>query len=324
MFVAGGAQVQIEETRRALLQLGVEVEWLRWWDRDQKGDLIHLFGRPSVAFLTEAQRSGFRLVVTDMLSATGARPRWRLGAFKLAARLVRRVGIEGRLDRLNWGGILARADAVAASTEWEAKLMRDIFGVAPDKMHVVSEAVQDVYLNSQPLERGPWLVSTGTIHAIKRMVELAEAALVAKTPLWVIGRPHGRGDAYSERFMKLAREHPELIRYEGFVPQERLVQAYRQARGFVLLSQYETMSLSALEAAACECPLLLTDLPWARTTRGDRATYCPPRASLSATAGILRSFYDSAPNLPRPARPPSWTEVARQLKGIYQSLLPGK
>ena len=201
--------------------------------------------------------------------------------------------------------------------------MRGIFGVAPEKVHVVGEAVQDVYLNSQPLKRGPWLVSTGTIHAIKRMVELAEAALLAKTPLWVIGRPHGQGDAYSERFMKLAREHPDQIRYEGFVPQERLVQAYREARGFVLLSQHETTSLAALEAAACEAPLLLTDQPWARTTRGDRASYCPPRASASATARILRRFYDSAPDLPRPPRPPSWGDAARKLKGVYQSLLTG-
>jgi glycosyltransferase involved in cell wall biosynthesis len=147
---------------------------------------------------------------------------------------------------------------------------------------------------------------------------------VAKTPLWVIGRPHTQGDAYSERFMKLAHQHPDQIRYEGFVPQERLVQAYREARGFVLLSQYETNSLAALEAAACECPLLLADLPWARTTRGDRATYCPPRASLSATARILRDFYHSAPSLPRPPRPPSWADVARQLKGIYESLFAGK
>ena len=323
MFVPGGTQVLIQQTRLALLQLGVEVEWLRWWDRDQKGDLVHQFGNPPAALFDEAQGSGCQVVVTALFSVTGARPRWQLGAYKLLGRLVRRTGLERRLESL-WGGILARADAAVASTEWEARLMREIFGVASERVHVISDAVEDVYLNSQPLERGPWLVSAGRIHGVKRMVELAEAALVAKTPLWVIGRPHGQGDAYSERFMKLAREHPGEIRYEGFVPQERLLQAYREARGFVLLSQYETMSLAALEAAACECPLLLTDQPWARTTRGDRATYCPPGASLSVTARILRKFYDSAPNLPRPPRPASWSEVAGQLKGIYESLLAGK
>jgi glycosyltransferase involved in cell wall biosynthesis len=323
-FVDGGAQAMIEQMRLALLQAGVEVEWLRWWDRSQGGDIVHQFGRPTASFVAEAQRSGFRVVVTDLLGKTGARPRWQLAAMKLFARLARRARIERRLDRVGWGGILERADAVLASTEWEAQLMRDIFGVARGKVHVVGEAVQDVYLNLQPLPRGPWLVSTGTIHAIKRTVEVAEAALLAKTPLWVIGRPHGQGDAYSERFLKLAREHPDQIRYEGFVPLERLVQAYREARGFVLLSQYETMSIAALEAAACECPLLLSDMPWARVTWGDQASYCPPRASTSTTAGILRRFYDAAPNLPRPPRPISRAEVARRWKAIYESLLAGK
>jgi glycosyltransferase involved in cell wall biosynthesis len=319
-FIDGGGQALIEQTRTALSSLGVEVEWLRWWDRQQEGDIVHQVGRPTAEFIMEAHRAGFRVVVTDLLGVTGARPAWRLAAMKLVAGLLRSAGAERHLDRLNWAGLLARADAVVVSTPWEAKLMREIFGVPPGKVHVVSEAVQDVYLSSQPRQRGPWLVSTGTIHAVKRTVEVAEAAIQARTPLWVIGRPHGKGDAYSERFMKLAREHPNEIRYEGFVPQERLVQAYREARGFVLLSRHETLSIAALEAAACECPLLLRDQPWARTTFGDQASYCPRHASTAATAKALRTFYDSAPNLPPPPRPISRAEAARQLKSIYESL----
>ena len=33
--VYGGTQLLIDQTRTALLQAGVEVEWLRWWDRRQ-------------------------------------------------------------------------------------------------------------------------------------------------------------------------------------------------------------------------------------------------------------------------------------------------
>jgi hypothetical protein len=61
MFVPGGTQILIEQTRLALLQLGVEADWLRWWDRDQKGDIIHQFGRPSGSFMEEAQQSGCRI-----------------------------------------------------------------------------------------------------------------------------------------------------------------------------------------------------------------------------------------------------------------------
>ena len=40
--------------------------------------------------------------------------------------------------------------------------------------------------------------------------------------------------------------------------------------------QWESSSLSALEAAACQRPLFLNDLPWARDAFKDRATCCRP------------------------------------------------
>lgn len=99
-----------------------------------------------------------------------------------------------------------------------------------------------------------------------------------------------------------------------------LSQIYREARGFVLLIAWESLSLSALEAAACECPLLLSNLPWARTVFQDRASYCPLVKSVARTAKELRRFYDAAPGLPLPPRPLTWLEVAQQLETLYRSL----
>ena len=82
----------------------------------------------------------------------------------------------------------------------------------------------------------------------------------------------------------------------------------------------ESLSLSALEAAACDCPLLLSDLPWARSVFGDEATYCPI-TGVERTAEVLRNFYDAAPTLKLPPKPLSWAKVAQQLKNIYEDLL---
>jgi hypothetical protein len=82
----------------------------------------------------------------------------------------------------------------------------------------------------------------------------------------------------------------------------------------------ESLSLSALEAAACECPLLLSDLPWARTVFHENATYCP-LTSPDRTAGVLRRFYDTAPGVKPPPKPLTWIDVAQQLKSLYTSLL---
>ena len=151
------------------------------------------------------------------------------------------------------------------------------------------------------------------------MVELAQAALAAGTPLWVIGKAYSEGDAYFATFRDLAAANPELLRYEGAISErKRLAGIYREARGFVLLSSMETLSLSALEAAACECPLLLSDLPWARSAFGEQATYCPLTAQTQVTAAHLRAFYDKPTMVP--PRPKSWREVGQQLRTIYERL----
>jgi hypothetical protein len=35
----------------------------------------------------------------------------------------------------------------------------------------------------------------------------------------------------------------------------------------------------------------------------------------------LRQFYAAAPNLPLPPKPPTWNEIGRQLKAIYERVL---
>ncbi len=215
-----------------------------------------------------------------------------------------------------------RADACVALTEWEAHLMKTLYGAPPGRIHVVPNGVEDVFLNSQPGRRGPWLVCTATITERKRVFELAEAAVRAQTPLWIIGKPYSEQDAYAQRFSALAKAQPRTLRYDGAIQDRaKLAQVYREARGFVLLSAMESLSLSALEAAACECPLLLSRLPWATTVFQNNACYCPITSSAARTAAFLRQFYDAAPGLKPPPRPLTWLEVGQQLKRLYETLL---
>ena len=42
---------------------------------------------------------------------------------------------------------------------------------------------------------------------------------------------------------------------------------------------------------------------------------------MDATAQALRAFYEAAPTLPRPPKPPTWHEIGRQLKTLYERVL---
>jgi glycosyltransferase involved in cell wall biosynthesis len=165
------------------------------------------------------------------------------------------------------------------------------------------------------------LLCTTTITQRKRVVELAQAAILAQTPVWIVGEPYAETDPYAQQFRELARQHPQTLRYEGpIADRARLAAVYREARGFVLLSAMESLSLSALEAAACGCSLLLSDLPWARTFFGQSVSYCAVTPDTARTAASLRKFYDAAPGLTPPPAPPTWRDVATQLKRLYETL----
>jgi glycosyltransferase involved in cell wall biosynthesis len=321
MLAHGGAQIQIEQTQTALGRIGVTVEPLRWWDESQAGDVLHEFGRISVGRLRAAHKKGMKVVFSDFMTEAGSRPAWRLRLQRAGQVVLRAALPRSTVDGLQWDSY-RQADACLALTEWEAHLMKYLFRSPPEKVRVVPNGVEEAFLNSAPRKRGPWLVCTATITERKRALELAEAAVSARTQLWVIGEPYSESDPYGRRFADFARRHPEIIRYEGAIrDRTRLAQIYREARGFVLLSTMESLSLSALEAAACECPLLLSRQPWATWTFKDKAAYCPVPGSVARTVRALRSFYDRAPELPVAARPLSWLQVAQQIKEIYEALL---
>ena len=316
----GGFEQQLRQTKSALEQVGVETDYVRWWDSAQSGDLIHFAGRPAADYITFAHGRGCKVVVVELLTATGSRSRSELALQKMAIGIFRKILPSAFATRMAWDAYRF-ADACIANTAWEAHLMRYLFGAPRERVHVVPNGVEETFLISAPAARGPWLVCTATITERKRVLELAEAAVRARTPLWIVGRAYADSDPYAQKFFALAKQQPQILRYEGAVSDRaRLARIYREARGFVLLSAMETRSLSAEEAAACECPLLLSDLPWARSTFGGHANYCP-LVKPEATAGYLRKFYDAAPTMPPPPKPASWSEIASQFKAVYEGVL---
>ena len=317
----GGHAIQIQQTMAALQDIGVAVEPLRWWDENQKGDLIHYFGRMPADQIRFAHQKGFKVIIAELL--TGA------GSHTNTQRLVRRIfrwGAENLAPRgfaaaFQWESYQL-ADGFTALTSWEKHLMEYKFDAAPERVFVIPNGVEGVFFDSQKTPRSEWLVCTATITERKRVLELAQAAIAAQTPVWIIGKAYADADAYAQDFFKLARENPKFIRYEGAInDRAELAKIYRAARGFVLLSAMESLSLSALEAAACECPLLLSDLPWAHSSFVGGAQFCPVTQSTSATAATLNKFYAAAPRLPCPPRPATWREVAGQFKLVYETVL---
>lgn len=321
LLAHGGLQTQIERTKEALEGAGVEVEYLRWWDDAQTGDLIHFFGRANPSHIDFAHAKGMKYVMSELLTGQGSRTRKQLRAQSVVEKAIRTVVPHIFLANFRWDAY-HKADACVFLTDWEAEVARTLFSPPSDRVHVVPNGVEAEFFLARgaALTRGEELLCTATITERKRVLELAEAAVAAHVPVRILGNPYGNGDPYYRRFLTLAEQHPGYVRYAGAVKNRtELARIYQSARGFVLLSTMESLSLSALEAAAARCALLLSDLPWARCTFGENATYCPI-GSRDTTVRVLKHFYDRAPELARTQPPHRWCDVANQLAEIYRSL----
>lgn len=314
----GGFQIQIERTLEALINSGVEVYRLKWWDDSCTPDIIHFFGKPNGYYLEFAKNKGIRTVVSELHGGTGSHPAWKLKVQEIVIGRTLELS-RGLARRMGWDSYRL-ADAAIALTPFEADLMCRVFHAPCRRVHVVPNGVEEVFLSEDRVEREDWLVFTGTITERKRAVEIAEAATIARVPLRMYGRPYSDTDPYYLKFLRAVEASGGMVRFCGEVTDRaELASKYRAARGLVLPSTMESFSLTALEAAATGCPLLVTDLPWARSTLAGHASYLPNTSDPATLAGGLKTFFRN-PMPPTGYQVLSWKDVALQLKKLYESL----
>ena len=95
-------------------------------------------------------------------------------------------------------------------------------------------ASEDVFLQSQPVARGPWPV-------VCTKVTITQRKRVARTrPLppcrlrhrsGSLAKPYSDSDPYAASFFQLARENPRILRYDGPISdRKKLAEVYRAAR----------------------------------------------------------------------------------------------
>ena len=123
----------------ALKSLGLEVEYLRWWDDKQTGGIIHFFGRPSGDYIRFAQAKEMGVVISDLLGGMGARSTMLLAFQARAVQGIRRLP-KALWARMGWDAYQL-ADRIIALTPWEASLMERILGASPERLKVVPNGV---------------------------------------------------------------------------------------------------------------------------------------------------------------------------------------
>lgn len=320
----GGVQTVIESIWRELEQLGVTVEAERWEDASQSADILHYFGRPVSALnVSLAQEKGRRVVMTEYLDQTASRSRMTLAAQKFVMRMAQRL-LPNMTQRMAWT-VYRQLDAMIYTTSLELDTAINLFNARPERGHIVPHGISAEALVALAEEApvGDYLVSVATVAPRKNTVALARAAHAAKVPVVFLGKPYSEVDNYFRQFKELI--DGKWVRYPGYVAESEKHRWLREARGFVLLSEFESGCVAVYEAAAAGLPLLLSDRPW--------ATQCFPQAralsfvepgSAGELGRKLRAFHEDSRRTKEATFPvSSWRELAEKYLAVYESVLLG-
>jgi D-inositol-3-phosphate glycosyltransferase len=239
--------------------------------------------------------------------------------------------------------IVQRSDRLICATPHERDFLAQLYGAHPDCISIVPGGVD--LQRFQPGDRtaarrqlalpdGPLALFVGRLEPLKG-VDIALRAIALTdldTPLHLLivgGDDHAAPERH--RLQTLARTLgiAHRVTFIDAVPPDRLATYYRAANVCLVPSYYESFGLVAVEALASGTPVIATRVGGLQyTVRDGRTGYlvswrCPePFAerleTLLHNQDLARRFARAAPDSVSHF---DWATVARQISGVYESLL---
>lgn len=189
-----------------------------------------------------------------------------------------------------------RARAIITVSEFSRREIVERLGVAPGRVHVVSNGVTAPAGSDRPRARRPRVLYVGSILNRRHVPDLIRAfepvaRAHAEASLDIVGdnRSYPREDPAG---VVRAEGLDGRVRWHQYLPDDALGELYATARAFAFLSEYEGFGLTPLEALAAGVPPVVLDTPVAREILGDAAIYAPANDLAATTAALERALYD--------------------------------
>lgn len=227
-------------------------------------------------------------------------------------------------------------DAVVAHSEHGAQRLRDVVGLASDRVHVIHHGAFD-YLTRLPEEKplpaelegaeGPVILFFGLLRPYKGIDTLLEAfAEIEGAELWIAGNP--RMDV--EPLQQLAAEAPGRVRFLTRFVEDAEIPAIMRRADIVTLPYRDVEHSGVLYAAlAFGKPLVLSAIGgFPEVAEQGAAQLVPPEdpAALAATLSELTTDETARTQLGEAAAAAasssySWDQAAHRTMELYQELI---
>lgn len=343
--IGGGDTVQIEQTARQLVNLGVEVDILRSVDviPYKNYDVLHFFGIPRPGDMVHHSKlAKMPFVVSTIHCTYGDYYKYNkqgIGAifaalssdsmeyFKTIARWV--VGKDHRPSlhfllngqRKSIIKVLETANFILPNSHSESERLKKSY--TPNvRSVIVTNGINPEKFPFDPAikKEDNLIICVGRIENRKNQLNLIKALNNTKYNLVLIGGPSANQLKYYDQCKAAAASN---VTFLNKIPHEELVSYYQRAKVHVLASWFETTGLSSLEAAIMRCNIVITDKGDTREYFGDDAFYCEPEDPESIRKAVEQAseviFNDAL--FERIMISHTWKKAAEQTFAAYKLLV---
>ncbi len=287
--------------------------------RRRGADAVHIHAVGPALFAPLARLLGLGVLLTHH-GADYDREKWGRGA-----RLMLKLG--------EWLGVRS-ADRVVCVSPSLAARMKARYPARAERVEFIPNGVSTMppspqsdaeVLDELALIAGNYVICVARLVPEKGIHILVEAFRRSNnTRTLVIAGAGRKDDRYAQDLLAGAETGAEpRIRFLGMVPRARLGVLLRNAALFVLPSFHEGLPIAALEALACGCPVLLSDIQ-PNLDLGLPASRYFPVGDVPALAARLADHAEAreAKGL-LPDTLMDWDEVAKRTAAVYRKL-PGR
>ena len=239
-----------------------------------------------------------------------------------------------------WAAV-KRSDCILTVSEASKRDILHFFNVAPEKIVVVYNAIDDHFWLTPPQDEvsrvreryqldHQFVLYVGNIKPHKNLVRLIEAfdelrrTGFEELKLLIIGDEISKLPSL-RRAVHRHKLHKH-VRFLGYVSDDTLRVLYRLASVFVFPSLYEGFGLPPLEAMASGTPVVTSNQSSMPEVTGDAAIHVDPYDVGSIVGGIRRVLTDPelAASLrqrgPARAREFSWAQSVEKTRSVYQQV----
>lgn len=322
----GGKTTHALKLKKEISRLGIDIDFGRWWDRNQQGaDLIHFLSVDPIMLETVKSlgiKSFFSMIFDFETNRSPFHQRkaiLKTRLFDMMPKGVRNMAWWHALQYVDRVQFMHVQDRDCALRFYPNQLSMERTVVIPHAYDPDDMFISDGLDIGEKNLPDRYLVSCANISPRKQTLKLARFAKMAKVPVVFMGG-HIPCDPYFQAFE--SEVDNRYVFYPGYVEKEWRDCIERNASGYVLLSLGESGCIAVYEAAAYQMPLLLSNLPWAWGY--DRPTdvhFCDQDDGAKAVEQ-LADFYVKSGHLDhKPFNAMTWAEVARLYVAEYERLL---